>query len=210
MEDDEDFTPTRPEAADVARRAAIIKCQFVYMYATPLPRSVTERQVINTSWRAEAVHCLAWALGLVEKIPDYDVQSDPDTIMPLIRTESLREFCMSAKLRSSDEIEDAREIAELWHWRSRTRQLQQEGRVRPDGEPSFDQIVRQVAPRMAAEGMLPSTVEEDFPVLGRAYRDLSDGDWFGARSIAMERHFALNWLCGYAEGNEWDETPTDT
>jgi len=26
----------------------------------------------------------------------------------------------------------------------------------------------------------------------------------------MERHKALNWLCGFAPGNRWDETPTDT
>lgn len=31
-----------------------------------------------------------------------------------------------------------------------------------------------------------------------------------ATSIIMERHFALNWLCGMAPGNRWDETPTDT
>jgi hypothetical protein len=29
-------------------------------------------------------------------------------------------------------------------------------------------------------------------------------------SATIERHFALNWLRGYAPGNEWDETPTDT
>ena len=29
-----------------------------------------------------------------------------------------------------------------------------------------------------------------------------------AYSVALERLFALNWVCGYAE--DWDETPTDT
>jgi hypothetical protein len=30
------------------------------------------------------------------------------------------------------------------------------------------------------------------------------------KSVAVERHFTLNWLCGYAPGNEWDDTPTGT
>jgi hypothetical protein len=29
-------------------------------------------------------------------------------------------------------------------------------------------------------------------------------------SITEERHFALNWLCGYAPDNDWDATPTPT
>ena len=43
-----------------------------------------------------------------------------------------------------------------------------------------------------------------------SYRDLTDEEWSSIRSIAFERHFALNWLCGYAPDNRWDETPTDT
>ena len=174
------------------------------------PDAITDRQRINTSWRAEAAHCLAWALRLVDDIPDYDTQTDPEIVIPLIPTRDLVSHSRSTALRSHSEIERARAIAELWHWRSRTRQLQQDGYVPREGQPSLDAIVRTVAPRMAAEGMLPSVIDEDFPVLGRAYRDLADEEWATARSIAMERHYALNWLCGYAPGNEWDETPTET
>jgi len=58
--------------------------------------------------------------------------------------------------------------------------------------------------------MIPTSIDEDFPAFGRAYRDLSSDEWAAVKSIAMERHFALNWLCGYAPENGWDDTPTDT
>jgi len=45
---------------------------------------------------------------------------------------------------------------------------------------------------------------------GKAYRDLSAHEWHEVGSIAVQRHFTLNWLCGYAPENRWDETPTDT
>ena len=41
-------------------------------------------------------------------------------------------------------------------------------------------------------------------------RDLTEEEWREVTSIAAERHFALNWLCGYAPGNRWDATPTET
>jgi hypothetical protein len=37
---------------------------------------------------------------------------------------------------------------------------------------------------------------------------LSDDEYSYCRSLAVERHKALNWLCGYAE--RWDKVPTDT
>ena len=264
MSDEDAFVSDPPDAADVMRRAAIMKYQFVYLATTPPPdiiarvseawspgereqfvqqlesgrqdlidrlrtdglwedtspsereifeqprSAITELQMINTSWRAEAIHCLAWALGLVDEIPDYDTLTDPEILMPLIPTKDLAGSIRSATLRGASEIERAREIAELWHWRSRTRQLQEDGYTPREGQPPLDTIVRTVATRMAADGMLPTAIDGDFPVLGRAYRDLADDQRATARSIAVERHFALNWLCGYAPENEWDETPTDT
>jgi hypothetical protein len=53
-------------------------------------------------------------------------------------------------------------------------------------------------------------IEEDFPAKGKAYRELSAEEWSEVRSVTFERHIALNWLCGYSLGNEWDHTPTET
>lgn len=254
-----EFELNPPLPVDVARRAAILKYQFIRVATTPpeeivahmsaawspadrdafhatLERhrtdivdalradglwedsSLSERRIfecpasaltmqqrVNTSWRAEALGCLAWALGLMESLPAYDTQMDPERIVPLIPLEAAS--FIGATLRPHSEIETAREVAELWHWRSRTRRLLEEGRS-PREE--LDSIVRGVAPRASEGGMIGPPIGEDFPAFGKAYRELTPEEWASAQSIAMERHFALNWLCGFAPDNEWDETPTDT
>jgi hypothetical protein len=71
-------------------------------------------------------------------------------------------------------------------------------------------VVRYVAPQAVKLGFIPNAIGEDFPALGRSYRELSADEWSRLRSIAMERHLALNWLCGFAPGNQWSATPTET
>ena len=66
------------------------------------------------------------------------------------------------------------------------------------------------AEKAASDGLFESPMGGDFSVFGRPYREISGEEWSQATSIAMERHRALNWLCGYAPANRWDETPTDT
>lgn len=78
------------------------------------------------------------------------------------------------------------------------------------GFQSYDDIARFAARKAAEAGTIPPCVEDDFPANGKAYRDLTAQEWSEVRSITVERHFALNWLCGYAPDNQWDDTPTDT
>jgi hypothetical protein len=108
-------------------------------------------------------------------------------------------------------------LAELWHWRSRTRQLIEAGEVYQGGASAaaaglhtFDDIVRTTSRFAAEEKQIDPPIDEDFPAMGKAYRDLTNNEWNDVRSITVERHLALNWLCGYAPKNAWDETPTDT
>ena len=72
----------------------------------------------------------------------------------------------------------------------------------------LDAIARQSATLAFTEGSIPAPVDGDFPAFGKAYRDLDDDEYARATSIALERHRALNWLCGYA--SDWDNVPTDT
>jgi hypothetical protein len=58
------------------------------------------------------------------------------------------------------------------------------------------------------EGVLPAPTRGDFGAFGRVYRQLTPEQYAEARSIAVERHHALNWLCG--EGRGWDDVPLDT
>lgn len=192
-------------------------------YLTPKERSLSQTSVItisnqeiaDSSWRVEALGVLLWALGFVDRILSYDESTGPEFIGKFWSVED-ESFVRTARLRSRDEIALARDIAESWHWRSRTRQICEDGTPFPDdpsfreaGFFSFDDIVRKTSVFNAEEGMFEA-IEEDYPAFGKAYRDLSDEEWSTVRSITMERHFALNWLCGYSPGHKWDETPTDT
>jgi hypothetical protein len=115
------------------------------------------------------------------------------------------------------QVSKRRDLMEFWHWRVRTRRLIEEGRVlEPDekmrkaGLNTFDDIVRFSAKAGFEEGALPEILDEDFVFLGQPFRSLSEDDYSKATSIIMERHYALNWLCGLAPGDQWDETPTET
>jgi len=175
------------------------------------PLDLTERQIVNSSWRTESVLILMWALGIISEMSAFDVQASLN-LLKQIPSENLSSFFVNAKLIEEKTIEQKRSLAELWHWRSRTRRLIEEKNPFPTKIPqfkSYDEIVR-VTAKAANEKDGLKIIDEDFAVKGKAYRDLTDAEWSEVSSIAVERHFALNWLCGYAPENHWDETPTDT
>lgn len=177
--------------------------------------TMTQRQRIEASWRIEAALVLAWALRRIANLPPYDVDVNPQFLKSLPKDPS--EFIATAELRPQAEIDRRRDVAELWHWRSRTRELIERGEPFPSNQDfkrrglrSFEDIVRLAAAKAAQDGVIDEPINGDFPAFGKAYRDLSEQEWAKIRSITMERHFALNWLCGYAPGGRWDETPTGT
>jgi len=178
--------------------------------ATPF-RKLDDQMIVNATWRMEALQAILWSLQQVEKIPPYDEQAG-DELFKILQLEQFESFAASAKLRPFDELESARSLAELWHWRGRTRQLIERGEPFPEMPKfkCFDDIVRFTAKATKERGDLPETFDEDFLAKGKAYRDLTDKEWSEVGSITAERHFALNWVCGLAPGNRWDETPTGT
>ena len=176
---------------------------------------ITEREQIDASWRAEGLQVLMWALGMLEKLPAYDIAM-PKEVLNGILSSDVAQFVAESQLRERSEIERARRVAEFWHWRSRTRQLIERGdklpedpKMKASGFRTFDDIVRTSAERGTADRLFVA-IDQDFPANGKAYRDLTAEEWARVRSITMERHFALNWLCGHAPANRWEETPTDT
>ena len=176
-----------------------------------VPPKVKKQQHINAMWNIESAVVLMWALGLIKAFPPFDEQTDPE-ILKRIPYQDINNFVSSAKLLPEEVIEEKRSLAELWHWRSRTRQLQEMGRVPPreTGYSTFDEIVRAVAYEAYKRGDLSRIVDYDFLAKSKAYRELDADEWAIVQSITIERHRALNWLCGYAPGNKWDKTPTDT
>jgi hypothetical protein len=194
-------------------RGALTPWEEEYFAASAATMSL--QQQIDGLWRIESLQVLLWALNIISDLPPYDAQASSE-LLNLYPDASAEASIKSAWLRPAAAIENQRDIAEIWHWRSRTRQLIERGdafpaspELRAKGFNSYDDIVRGAAMGAAQNGVT-TLIDGDFSAKGKAYRDLTDEEWSEVRSIAMERHFALNWLCGYAPSNRWDETPTDT
>jgi hypothetical protein len=223
--------PDLPEAARADLHSIMggmfsetLKKQNLWEHVSPIEReffecsvaNLKEQQVVNASWRSEAVRTLMWALGMIHEFPSYDASAHGE-ITAQVKVDDPLSFISSARLRDDKEIDRARDIAQRWHWRSRTRQLmtddhpfQPSEALKRAGLNTLDDVVRMTAQMAAKDGQLPPLIADDFPVKGKAYRDLTDDEWAEVRSITAERHCALNWLCGYAPGNDWDNTPTET
>lgn len=171
--------------------------------------SWSEQEIVNASWRAESLGVILWALSVVDTVPLYDVQFDPERLIGLIAfPDGSEAFIHGAKLRPAEEVASARDLAELWHWRSRTTQIQDDPSIElPEGT-TFPMIIEAAAQAAYQNREIPPPIDEDFPAFGKAYAALEDEEYSLATSIAMERHFAFNWLCGYSR--DWDDTPTDT
>lgn len=159
-----------------------------------------EPAVVDAIWRGEALGTLLWALQLLE-LPAYDQPFDAEEVAAVELDE--------ADLRDGEEVELERDSARLWHWRARTTSLQAAGAVElPERYATFDQLIAATAMRGYEQGVLPAPMRGDFRAYGKVYRHLSPEQHAEAHSIAVERHHALNWLCG--SGETWDDVPLDT
>ena len=159
-----------------------------------------EQAVVDAVWRGEALGTLLWALQLLE-LPAYDQPFDAEQVAAADLS--------GADLRDGEEIELERDSARLWHWRARTTSLQAAGTLElPARYATFDQLIAATAMRGYEQGVLPTPMRGDFRAYGKVYRHLSPEQHAEALSIAVERHHALNWLCG--AGATWDDVPLDT
>lgn len=156
--------------------------------------------VVDAVWRGEALGTLLWALQLTE-LPPYDRPFEPREVVA-IETDG-------AALRNEEELELELESARLWHWRARTTGVQAAGEVElPERYATFDQLIAATAMRGYEQGVLPPPMRGDFRAYGKVYRHLAPEQHAEAHSLALERHHALNWICG--EGKDWDDVPLDT
>lgn len=171
----------------------------------------THRDQINAGWRTESAGVIAWSLRLLDNIPPYDREFRPLHIMDVIPQtgESTNDFIRAAAFRFEDEIEEARQLAELWLWRSRTQRhlVNPEtgsGTTTPE---QYAQYVLESAANREQEGQFKA-IDGDYPAFGKAYRDLSPDEHQRANSIAQERLWGLNWLCD--EEADWDQVDLST
>lgn len=166
------------------------------------------QDLVDTSWRVESIGVMLWALSLLDRVPPWDTPFDQrETMEALGIFSKVSKFMSAARLRRREDIRKARDVAQAWHWRARTMQAFLSGQEPPGGG-TFEDVVRRAAKEALERGEISELADGDFPVYGKAYRDLNEEEFDEASSIAYERHFALNWLCGYA--TSWDDTPTVT
>lgn len=203
--------------AEAQLRVAALRAGGLWEHATPAekrflsasPLRADERARVDASWSLEALTPLAWALGLIEDLPGYDALVSPE-LLGEFPDERAPELAARSRLRPTAEVDRARAVAELWLWRSRTRELIEARTPPPRGFRSFDEIVRKAASNAHRNGFLSELIEGDFALLGRAYRDLEPAQFATARSLSIERLRACNWLCGRAPQNRWADTPLDS
>jgi len=171
---------------------------------------------MNANWRMEAALVLMWALKIDNNYPDLNEQTNPE-VLQNVQIKKIGLFFNELSLRPFNEISKMRDIVETWHWRVNTRRLidnnykfEPHENMKKAGINSLDDIVKMTAKSAYENGEIKEIIDQDFVFKGMPFRDLCADDFQEATSIIIERHFALNWLCGYAPKNNWDETPTDT
>jgi hypothetical protein len=187
-----------------SQRTVVTRCQGIASELRSallqLPTHQTDPAVIDAIWRGEALGTLLWALTLAE-LPAFDTPFDYEVL--------IAERIDNPRLRPTPEIEHARDTAQLWHWRARTTLLQAEdGVTLPERWKSFDQLIAATAMHGHESGLLPLPLRGDFRAFDTVYRHLTPTQHAVTHSIALERHHALNWLCGL--GSTWEDVPTDT
>jgi hypothetical protein len=184
---------------DVAERGETLRAE-VRNAVERAERGDREPAVVDGIWQGEALGTLLWALDLSD-LPPYDQPFDTAAVVAVDLD--------TGTLRPPEELELERDTARLWHWRARTSELQATGGVElPSRYATFDQLIAATAMRGHEQGLLPEPTRGDFQAYGKVYRHLGVAELDEAHSIALERHRALNWLCGL--GETWDEVPLDT
>lgn len=216
------FLEERPEgveddAPDAERFDLVswLRDEGVEVAATPRERRLLAARVgllepdvaAAASWQSEALLMLGWALRLVDEVPPYDAVADPASLLRAVPApwESTDAFRRGARLRDETDIAVERERAELWHWRAGVADLLRDARAAERGE--LLAAIAAVAREATAAGLVSPLVDGDFPVRGRAYREVPAAVLPDLDAVAAERLWALNWLCGF--GTSWDHVPLD-
>jgi hypothetical protein len=171
----------------------------VRAFETPLGQW-KEDQYVDATWRVESLAVLAWALTMVKRLPGFDQQIDPEILEDVLDIDNWTEIVDKAQLRDTDEVERARDLSALWDWRSQVG-------TPPYEDPEDETEILEEAKAALEAGLVSTLAQGDLVALGRPYSALSEDELEELGSIALERHSALNWLCGYSD--DWDNVPTD-
>jgi hypothetical protein len=167
-----------------------------------------DEEIFECVWRSEALTALLWTLSRIDPMPAYGRRVEEAVINPHIPAlRPVTPWLESTRLRPAEALGAARRTAELWLWRARTEMRRRTGGKPPPGE-TYEATIAGAVEHALDEGILEGPVRRDLDVSGTAFAELEQAQFADAYSVSLERLFAMNWVCGYAE--DWDETPTDT
>jgi len=171
------------------------------------PGEWTRRMVIDANWRIETLAVLLWALSQLDDLPGFDTMVDNLEIMnrsglfkPVV------DFMMGTRLRPYSMLRAQREVAGIWRWRAHTGMLIREGRVL-DGSQPINDLIGQAAEELHETLGVRLPSHGDIVAFGKPFSELDQEELQMVNSIAVERHFALRWLCGYVD--DWGEGPVE-
>lgn len=160
---------------------------------------------VNASWRTECLGVLLWAGSRVDLLPEYDEK---------FNAEPLFEATVGPgwALRSPSELDSALTDAVRWHSRARRIEgfFQEEdeavGIVLSDRDVEGE-LRHRTQRSSAVSDAMRAALGERVNAFGTPYETLSFVEFSKARSIARERHYALNWIW---DGGAWDDVSMDT
>lgn len=183
-------------------RAHCSKKELALLQAAP--GSWEEDDIADASWRGESLGMLCWALAMLPAPPPWDTMFELEPALPMLGLLGETGPALArATLREPEVILRLRDVAEAWHWRERSDQLQRRAGLVPTPS-ALQAALKRIGD--GDGGVQP--LGGDFPAFGKPYRELSPPEATTCGFIARERHYAMNWLCGVSD--DWDRVPTDT
>lgn len=161
---------------------------------TPVVRKInTEILYMHNDY--ECIEPMLWAVGLVPRLSDYNefVLSNLHIPLKIGAKHTLATLAKSCKLRSTDEIEDKRELAMLWYWRCL------EARNPSSGEINYLTAVTEIFGEHHRDLLKRykefNTKAGDFVVNGNLVSELRAEQLAKLEVIAERRFYAFEWMC---------------
>lgn len=163
--------------------------------------ALSEQQVVDATWRAEGIGVLAWAVQRFD-LPPYDEFVDLSLLAEAMQflKPGAAQLLTAPGLRSCEELEQMRRSILALHWRL------VDFRIRPHSMDFATFVCTAWFGPLTLEGL--RLQKGDLALheysIAQAPPELYDC----CASIAVERHTAINWLCGTAE--LYSDVTTDT
>lgn len=165
------------------------------------------KEIILKQVQYEAIEPCLWAVGLREKLSEFDqfVLDDFHPVLKIGKNHSIDSLVSKSNLKSMEDLVLQREIAMLWHWRAReaNNSIFKTGKVKDIIISTFGKEYEQIVQHIQSfkQG------QEDFVADSKQFSKLSTEEIRKVAIISMWRQYALEWITGE---DEWDEIDTST